>query len=285
MTALKVWALLALAVLWFLGLARAKNGDVPPPVEALSEEALAARTLPGFHKVWERGFWPAPHRARFERRAGEFVEFAVARWNSATEARAAADAFLSSMAAIHGEGTPSGEPLGDASWWVETMPGIASVVCLVGETLVCVLAEPVDLAEGAARATAAALSSSASGDGLLVQSTPGGVVVSSPGQTTALGGGVRAAVWVRAREAAEAMGLTVSWREETREAIFAVEGRVLVVRPSDTTATLGGQPFPLEGTPYIENDRLILPLSALTQAFGLTLTEGQAEPVTYRVWE
>jgi len=88
---------------------------------------------------------------------------------------------------------------------------------------------------------------------------------------------------VSARPAAAVLGLSVYWNSEQRAAAFGRDGRVLWVRPTESVATLDGQPFPLEAAPYIENDRLILPLSALTQAFGLTLTEAQVEQVTCRI--
>jgi len=97
--------------------------------------------------------------------------------------------------------------------------------------------------------------------------------------------GARGKVWVWARAAAEGAGVTVAWRGESREAVFAREACVLVVRPEEPVAALNDQPFPLEAAPYIENDRLILPLSALAQAFGLTLTEAQVEQVTCRMSE
>jgi len=89
--------------------------------------------------------------------------------------------------------------------------------------------------------------------------------------------------WTRARWAAALIGATVYWDDTRREAIFSREGRFFVVRPGEATATLDGQAFQLEAVPYIQNDRLILPLSALTQAFGITLTEAQIEQVTYRL--
>lgn len=89
--------------------------------------------------------------------------------------------------------------------------------------------------------------------------------------------------WTRARWGAAVIPASVYWDDTRREAILSREGRFLVVRPGEATATLDGQPFQLEGVPYIENDRLILPLSALTSAFGVTLTKAQIEQITYRL--
>jgi len=89
--------------------------------------------------------------------------------------------------------------------------------------------------------------------------------------------------WTRARWGAAVMEATVWWDDQRQEAVFSREGHLLVIGPGDARATLDGQPLELEGTPYIENDRLILPLSALSQAFGVTLTEEQIAQVTYRL--
>jgi len=89
--------------------------------------------------------------------------------------------------------------------------------------------------------------------------------------------------WTRARWAAAMTEATVWWDEARREAVFSRDNHFLVVRPGEASATLDGQPFQLERVPYIENDHLILPLSALTQAFGVTLTNTQIAQVTYRL--
>ncbi len=89
--------------------------------------------------------------------------------------------------------------------------------------------------------------------------------------------------WSRARWGAAATEASVWWDEARREAVFSREGHLLVVRPGEASATLDGQPFQLERVPYIENDHLILPLSVLTQAFGVTLTNSQIAQVTYRL--
>jgi hypothetical protein len=88
-------------------------------------------------------------------------------------------------------------------------------------------------------------------------------------------------VWALARRAAEALEVGVTWVEAEGTALFSKGERVLLVRPGDITATLDGDPFPLEGTPYIHHDRLILPLSALTQAFHITVTPLEQASVHY----
>jgi len=107
---------------------------------------------------------------------------------------------------------------------------------------------------------------------------------SVPRQADALGSSLGQDM-VSARAAAHALGLTVHWDAERRAAQFHSGEHSLWVVPGEPVATVDGQAFPLEAAPYIQNDRLILPLSALTRAFGLTLTEGQIEQVMQGVAE
>ena len=88
-------------------------------------------------------------------------------------------------------------------------------------------------------------------------------------------------VWVLARRAAEALEVMIAWDGEARAATFSRDAHLLLVRPGDVAASLDGQPFPLEGAPYIHNDRLILPLSALTQAFHITVTPLEQASIHY----
>ena len=88
-------------------------------------------------------------------------------------------------------------------------------------------------------------------------------------------------VWVLARRAAEALEIAIAWDGEARAATFSRDAHLLLVRPGDAAASLDGEPFPLQGAPYIQNDRLILPLSALTQAFHITVTPLEQASVHY----
>ncbi len=88
-------------------------------------------------------------------------------------------------------------------------------------------------------------------------------------------------VWVLARRAAEALEIGIAWDGEARAATFSRDAHLLLVRPGDPTATLDGEAFPLEGTPCIQNDRLILPLSALTKAFHITVTPLERASIHY----
>lgn len=91
--------------------------------------------------------------------------------------------------------------------------------------------------------------------------------------------------WAPARWAAAVTGASVYWNEAERAAVFSMDGHLLVVRPGEARATLDGGPLLLEGVPYIENDRLMLPLSALTGAFGVAAAETEPTHVAYRPHE
>jgi hypothetical protein len=75
--------------------------------------------------------------------------------------------------------------------------------------------------------------------------------------------------WVFARPAATDLGLAVAWRDSPPGAFFSRGGHFLLVEPGRPLATLDGKPLALEAPAYLQNDRLVLPLSALLRAFGL----------------
>ncbi len=90
---------------------------------------------------------------------------------------------------------------------------------------------------------------------------------------------------IAARLGAALVGAMVYWDDARREAVFVRESHRLVVRPGEATASLDGAELSLQAVPYIENDRLMLPLSALTGAFGVAAAEAQPAQVAYRSHE
>jgi hypothetical protein len=123
----------------------------------LDLEALAGRHLPGFQKAWEQRSWPWPTKALFLGPAGEQIEIAAATWPSQAEALAAAEDYRESVAEVYRQGTPTGEPLGDATWWLPGPDGAGSLLILRGSALIHLFGLDLRVVERVARALDAEL--------------------------------------------------------------------------------------------------------------------------------
>lgn len=70
------------------------------------------------------------------------------------------------------------------------------------------------------------------------------------------------------RYAGEGLGGTVSWDESTQKAIIQKDGDTVEMTIGDSCIYLNGEKREIDGTIYMENDRTMVPLRAVSEAFG-----------------
>lgn len=86
------------------------------------------------------------------------------------------------------------------------------------------------------------------------------------------------------RNVAEAIGLEVSYDNNTRTATFKQNNDILQIKIDTKKATKNGKPYEMEVTPLLENDRLVAPISVIGKAFNKTVSTLKENKNTDIVW-
>lgn len=86
------------------------------------------------------------------------------------------------------------------------------------------------------------------------------------------------------RNVAEAIGLEVSYDNNTRTATFKQNNDILQIKIDTKKATKNGKPYEMEVTPLLENDRLVAPISVIGKAFNKTVSTRTENKKTDIVW-
>ena len=73
------------------------------------------------------------------------------------------------------------------------------------------------------------------------------------------------------RAVCEAIGLGVEWNGEFRQITITDGSKILVLEIDGTTMTVDGEPVALDTPPCIVNDRTMIPIRAIAEAFGCTV--------------
>ncbi|PTQ54591.1 MAG: copper amine oxidase domain protein [Hydrogenibacillus schlegelii] len=85
------------------------------------------------------------------------------------------------------------------------------------------------------------------------------------------------------RAIAEALGLTVTWNEQTREVTLANGEKTITLQIGNPTARVDGQAVALDAPPTVERGRTLVPLRFVSEALGAGVDwvpEGQVVAVT-----
>ncbi|CAM3492060.1 stalk domain-containing protein [Hydrogenibacillus schlegelii] len=85
------------------------------------------------------------------------------------------------------------------------------------------------------------------------------------------------------RAIAEALGLTVTWNERTREVTLANGEKTITLQIGNPTARIDGQAVALDAPPTVERGRTLVPLRFVSEALGAGVDwvpEGQVVAVT-----
>jgi hypothetical protein len=99
-------------------------------------------------------------------------------------------------------------------------------------------------------------------------------------------------VRVPIRFVAEAMGAQVAWDGSTRTVTITREGLVISLVIDQTTATVNGKPIEIDASPKLVQDRTMVPLRFISEAFGAKVDWVGTEPPLpsytwwgdYQVW-
>lgn len=86
------------------------------------------------------------------------------------------------------------------------------------------------------------------------------------------------------RNVAEALGLEVSYDNNTRTATFKQNNDTLQINIDTKKATKNGKPYVLEVDPIIKNGRLVAPVSVIGKAFNKTISNYNENKNTDIVW-
>ncbi|MBE3562804.1 MAG: copper amine oxidase N-terminal domain-containing protein [Hydrogenibacillus schlegelii] len=85
------------------------------------------------------------------------------------------------------------------------------------------------------------------------------------------------------RAIAEALGLTVTWNEQTREVTLANGEKTITLQVGNPTARVDGQAVALDAPPTVERGRTLVPLRFVSEALGASVDwvpEGRLVAVT-----
>jgi hypothetical protein len=99
-------------------------------------------------------------------------------------------------------------------------------------------------------------------------------------------------VRVPIRFVAEAMGAQVQWDQPTQTVTITREGLVIKLVINQTTALVNGQPLPIDAPPKLVQNRTMVPLRFVSEAFGAKVEWVGTEPPVpdhdewghYQVW-
>lgn len=86
------------------------------------------------------------------------------------------------------------------------------------------------------------------------------------------------------RNVAEALGLEVSYDNNTRTATFKQNNAILQINIDTKKATKNGKPYEMEVMPLLKNDRLVAPVSVIGTAFNKTVSNLTENKNTDIVW-